>query len=300
MKIIHPRTRSKFLQPRPRKHAGATALRAAAACLLCLVSAAPASGQWYGKRTEPTAPKQKPAAPPPTDSPSSAPVPAPAVVPSTGPGGWSIVLELHSGPKSAEEARARLAPVSLNAGRRDVYIRPTARGAAIVVGSYAAPDAAAARADLEALRSREVEGKKPFSQAFFAPPRGTIDPGLVPELNLIAAKQIFGKDKEYTLQIAFYQSKKPEDAKRAAEKAALQLRRDGELAFYYHGKSMSLVTVGVFGDSDFDQNLRPKNAAILALQQRYPLNLHNGEFPVIEKQPGQADAQQPSQLVQIP
>jgi hypothetical protein len=286
MEITRVRTPSDFV-----KHTSPRNLLAAS----LLLSVGPlAHAQWYGKRSNP------PAKPPVQPSPEPAAPQTSRPRTPLGPAGWSIVLEVHSGSDSADSARARLAPLSIESGRTDVYIRPTARGVAIVAGHYPATDTPAARADLEAVRNRVIEGKRPFSQAFFAPPRETVDPGFVPELNLLTAKSIFGADKEYTLQIAFYQSKKPDEAKRAAEKAALQLRRDGELAFYFHGKSMSLVTVGVFSDADFDQGLRPKNPAILALQERYPLNLHNGEFPVIMRHPGQAEMKQPSQLVQIP
>ncbi|MBL8745616.1 MAG: hypothetical protein JNK58_04575 [Phycisphaerae bacterium] len=270
----------------------------AAAGLALLVLATTASAQWPDRpRTKPPAPAKSttPAAPPPSkrDAPSEESPPLRLT-------GWSIVLESHTGSDAVARAQARLAAVSNESGRSDVRVRATGRGAAIVAGAYRSPDAPEARADLALVRARVVGDRMPFSQAFFAPPPETVDPGLAPEVNLLAAKQVFGKDKEYTLQIAFYQSKKPEEAKRAAEQAALQLRRDGELAFYYHGPTMSLVTVGVFSDSDFDQGLRPKTAAILALQERYPLNLHNGQFPVIEKRPGAPDTKQSSQLVKIP
>lgn len=273
---------------------------AAASLVLCT---SVSTAQW------PERSRSKPSAEPKTNqkqvTPRSAPEPSRQESPRRGApaeaaGGWSIVLELHSGTGAVEQARKRLAAVSEESGRGDVWVRPTERGAAIVVGSYSGPDTPAARADLDSIRNRSVEGRKPFSQAFFAPPLEMTDPGQIPELNLLTARQSFGKDKDYTLQIAFYQSKNPEEAKRAAERAALQLRREGELAFYYHGPRMSLVTVGVFGDNDFDRNLRPKNASLVALQDRYPLNLHNGEYPVIEKRPGGPPVKQPSTLVRIP
>lgn len=263
--------------------------------MMLLLVASSAFAQWPARtkpkpdaEPRPTAPN----APPKREKPGA---PSPIMV-----SGWSIVLESHTGADGMARAQSRLAAVASESGRSDVFVRPTSRGAAIVSGSYRAPDSAEARADLESVRQRIVGDKRPFSQAFFAPPREAVDTGQAPEVNLLAARQVFGKDKEYSLQIGFYQSKKPDEAKRAAEQAAIQLRREGELAFYYHGPTMSIVTVGVFSDSDFDQGLRPRNASILALQERYPLNLHNGEYPVIEKRPGQPDLKQPSQLVQIP
>lgn len=267
--------------------------------------ASPATAQW------PSRPKKKDATKTPASKPAegqpstTAPEKQPdrretTTTAESNAGGWSIVLESMTGTNAMEAAQHRQAVLASELGRSDVRLRPTARGYALVLGSYSKPDSPDAREALAHLRATTVDGRTPFSQAFFVPPKERIDPGSIPELNLLAARQVFGPDKEYTLQIAFYQSGKPDDAKRAAENAALQLRREGELAFYYHGPTMSLVTVGLFEDSDFDQGLRPKNASILSLQERYPLNLHNGEYPVITKQPGTPDVKQPSQLVKIP
>lgn len=214
--------------------------------------------------------------------------------------GWCIVLEVHSGEGALARAQERLAPISIDVGRNDVYLRQTERGAAIVAGRYTAPDSAEARADLAAVRERVVSGKKPFSQAFLAPPPESSDPGKIPELNLEAAKVMFGPKAQYTLQIGVYEAEKRDVAKRAAEEGALRLRRDGELAFYYHGPQRSMVTVGVFHDRDFDASLRPKDAGLIGVQQRYPLNLLNGQYPIIEKRPGQPERPQPSMLVRIP
>jgi hypothetical protein len=214
--------------------------------------------------------------------------------------GWSIVLEVYSGPDALNQAQAALARTAVDSGRNDVFIRTTERGAAIVAGSYDGYDSPRAQADLQAVRARLVNGRAQYGSAFLAPPPGTTDPGRVPELNLETARQTFGSRAQYTLQIAVYEAQKRDEAKRAAEEAALRLRREGELAFYYHGPQRSMVTVGVFGDTDFDRHLRPRSALLLALRERYPLNLLNGQFPIVEKRPGEPDTQQPSMLVRIP
>ncbi len=216
------------------------------------------------------------------------------------PGGWCIVLEAFIGPRAVEEAQARLSAVAQNIGRSDVFVRKTARGAAIVAGSYPSPDSPQSRADLEAVRRAVVRGETLYSRAFFAPPEGSEDPGQVPELNLLTARSTFGSQAQYTLQIAVYEAPDRARAKRTAEEAALRLRRDGELAFYYHGPARSSVTVGVFSDKDFDAALMPKNPALDALQRRYPHNLLNGQYPILEKGPAGDERKQPSTLVQIP
>lgn len=214
-------------------------------------------------------------------------------------GDWSIVVDSFAGPDARQQAERRAGVVAEALRRPDVAVRESPRGAAVVVGAYANPTDRAAQADLDRLRAFEVRGVRPFERAFLAPPPERVDPGLVPELNLAEARKTFGRRAAYTLQVAVYESPRRDDAKRAAEQAAVQLRREGELAFYHHGPSRSSVTVGVFSDADFDETLRPKNPAMIALQQRYPLNLLNGQFPIIERQ-GDDQRQQPSMLVRIP
>src|SRR5690606_17423075 len=85
-----------------------------------------------------------------------------------------------------------------------------------------------------------------FATAFLAPPAGDPDPGAIPQYHLSRARIEFGAQSRYTLQIAVYESNNPAEARRAAEQAAAQLRADGEPAFYYHGPSRSMVTLGAF------------------------------------------------------
>lgn len=211
---------------------------------------------------------------------------------------WAIVVESYTGDDAAQSAASRVPAVADALGRSDVYVRTTERGAAVVVGRYDQP--ASARADLDRVRATTVSNSLPFAAAFLAPPPEASDPGQLPELNLEAARNTFGDRAQYTLQIGVYEARNRDEAKRAAEEAALRLRREGELAFYYHGPTRSMVTVGVFSDDDFDASSRPKSAGMIALQSRYNLNLLNGQYPIIEKRPGQKDRQQPSMLVRIP
>lgn len=233
------------------------------------------------------------------DAPATSPAPGSlSTTPSATPRAWSIVVESYTGDDAAQSAAQRVPAVADALGRSDVYVRTTERGAAVVVGRYDQP--AAARADLDRVRATAVNNNFPFAAAFLAPPPEASDPGQLPELNLEAARNTFGDRAQYTLQIGVYEARNRDEAKRAAEEAALRLRREGELAFYYHGPTRSMVTVGVFSDDDFDANSRPKSAGMIALQSRYALNLLNGQYPIIEKRPGQKDRQQPSMLVRIP
>ena len=129
------------------------------------------------------------------------------------------------------------------------------------------------------------------------------------DLDLRIAKRKYGKDALYTLQVGFYGREElnrlsPEDKKAiqvAAEQAAADLRRDGELAFYYHGAHRSVVTVGVFGADDFDpMNPAAESRRLSETRRRHPLNLYNGQG-YTGKTPGMREAKLvPSALVAVP
>lgn len=215
-------------------------------------------------------------------------------------GGWVIVLELVPGEDAERAARERIGPISSTLSRTDISLQKRKNGVAIVLGRYDSPQSPRAQADLERVRNTVVSGRRPYAGAFLMPPPQENDPGRIPELNLANASRLFGKDALYTLQIGVYESPDKNTAKRAAEQAALALRSEGELAFYYHGPNRSMVTVGVFGDRDIDDQRAYVSPALRILRERYPLNLLNGQYPIIEKRPGQPDVKQPSTLVNIP
>jgi len=210
---------------------------------------------------------------------------------------WAIVLRAFSGNGAMDRAAAAAAGMRDGAGLASARAVPRASGAVVVFGGYPSPDDRTAQNDLRRLKAMELGGGRPFSAAFLAPQRG-VDPGRNPELNLDEARARHGEGAKYTLQIAVYESEKPAEAKRAAEQAAAQLRRDGELAFYYHGPTKSMVTVGLFGDRDYDPATDRRSERLRALEREYPHNLLNGRT-IIERRIG-GNRTQPSSLVMVP
>lgn len=210
---------------------------------------------------------------------------------------WAILLRAFSGGGALERAEAAAAGFRANAGLESARVVPRSNGAVVVYGGFASPDDRAAQRELARVKGLTFNGVTPFATAFLAPQGGT-DPGSVPELNLAEARERHGRGAKYTLQIAVYESDRGAEAKRAAEEAALQLRRDGELAFYYHGPTKSMVTLGLFGDRDYDPATDRRSAALQELQRRYPHNLLNGRT-IIERRVG-GERTQPSALVLVP
>ncbi|MCB9838373.1 MAG: hypothetical protein H6813_03460 [Phycisphaeraceae bacterium] len=211
--------------------------------------------------------------------------------------GWTIVLATFNGPTARQDAEAALPRVQSGSGFGGLFVEHRKRGSIIASGRYASEGDPRAAADLARFRSFERNGVRPFGQAFLAPPVGGAV-GSRPEINLSQARSVFGGDARFTLQVAVYESADRREAMRAAEEAAYIYRQDGELAFYYHGPTKSMVTIGVFGDSDIDLDAGLESPELTSLRERHPLNLFNG-MAIRETIKGRP-REQPSQLVQIP
>jgi hypothetical protein len=229
---------------------------------------------------------------------------------------WTIVIVAFVGEGQAESAQLGLAKVQTEAGLRDAYLERRDKATVIAYGHYPSPDDGAAQADLDRIRTLKVDGGTPFAAALLTPPSPEHLAGSLPELDLRNAKKLYGADKAlYTLQVAIYGRPDRSPAtdaeigeyRKAAEEAAVLLRRDGELAFYYHAPERSMVTVGVFGPEDYDPRNRPgqESYPLILARERNPLNLLNGKG-IRERIPGaQGDSEkayrlQPSMLVAVP
>ncbi len=211
-------------------------------------------------------------------------------------GFWSIVIVAFTGDTQAEAATLGLVKARTEGGLPGAYLEKRDKATVIAYGRYESPDDPRAQDDLEMIRSMKTEGTRPFASALLTPPAPKHLAGSLPELDLRNAKKLFGKDKAlYTLQVAIYgrgdraraSSEDIAASRKAAEDAAVILRRDGELAFYYHAAERSMVTVGIFGQDDYDPLNRPgiESPALLRAREQHPLNLLNGQG-IRERIPG--------------
>lgn len=214
--------------------------------------------------------------------------------------GWTVVLAAFSGPDARQQAAAAADSIRARTDLPAIRVQDRGRGAAVVSGSYRSPADAAAQRDLARAREFTLDGRSPFSSAFLAPPAGSPDPGNTPQYHLSRAFAEFGAQSRYTLQIAVYESPNADEARRAAEQAAAQLRANGEPAFYYHGPSRSMVTIGAFTAAEAGLDNGLPGPVLAEFQRRHPYNLFNGR-QLLLRTPGQAKpAPQPSFLVEIP
>lgn len=214
--------------------------------------------------------------------------------------GWTIVLRAYSGPDARAQAIAAVQAVGARLPVPGARVQDRGRGAAVVVGSYAAPSDPAAQRDLRRIREFDLEGQRPFATAFLAPPVETNDLGATPQFHLSRATHEFGALARYTLQIGVYESANPAEARRAAEQAAAELRRGGEPAFYYHGPSRSMVTVGAFTAREAGLESPIPSPILEEFRRRHPFNLFNGRRLEQRTAGASRTTPQPSFLVEIP
>lgn len=237
---------------------------------------------------------------------------------------WTIILAGFDREKEGPLAADALDKVRVEAGLTEAYLEERGKALVVAYGRYPSPSDPQAKQDLERIKAMRVGGAgggadsgggggggggTPFSSAVLAPPVYESLPGTIPDYDLRNVKAQYGVDALYTLQIGVYTvgnqaeptAKNLGEIRSAAEKAVVNLRREGEMAFYYHGPRRSMVTIGVFGPKDYDVQ-RPQNTSpvLTLLKRKYPHNLENGAG-VRRKRPGQAEATiDPSFIVVIP
>lgn len=223
---------------------------------------------------------------------------------------WSIILATLPNEPVAQVA---LANIKENYGLSTAYLAPRQGKTVVAYGRYAGPDDRQALLDLDQLHEITNGQSRPFASAFLAPPSGDALGGSNSQYDLRTVKQRFGPSALYTLQLGVYgtddqSTPNPaqiKDFRAAAEQAVLELRAEGERAFYYHGPFQSMVTVGVFGSGDFDASTMPaiESQRLKEVRERYPYNYLNGQGirETISTASGQRVTRlQPSSLVGIP
>jgi hypothetical protein len=227
-------------------------------------------------------------------------------------GGWSILIEAFAGPQAEQSAREGVTRVRTTLGLDGAYTEKRGDAWVLAYGHYAGPSDPEALRDLARIKAIEYRGGRPLAGAYLSP---EVLEGTRPEFDLRNVKAARGEWATYTLQIAVYGLEgaarpKAEDmgqVRRSAEQAVVDLRRQGEEAFYYHGPNRSMVTLGVFEAEDVDAETGEESPRIRALRDRYPYNLLNGkgikEFHKgvgPDGKPTMVERMQPSRIVMIP
>lgn len=225
---------------------------------------------------------------------------------------WSVLVATV--PSGRMDEAQRLLDTVHTTGLTGAHIALRERRPIIAFGRYDDPGSPEAQAGLRRVRETNISGMNPFGAAMLIPPGAPATGAEVDELNLRSVRGRLTKaEAAYTLQIGVYA--RPDMGRptaeeltlfrREAEKAARQLRAEGEIAFYYHGPNMSMVTVGVFAEDDHDGETQPPIESIRLRQarQQHPYNLLNGQGineTVRTGSGGSVQRLQASRLVAIP
>ncbi len=221
---------------------------------------------------------------------------------------WTIALATFRGDAAEQTAQAFLQQVRAIPSLSDAFVERRGQGVIVALGRFTGPGTPEGTAALNRVHSTVIDNKTPFATAFLAPPDSQSQPGTIPEYNLARAQQLFGKSAQWTLQVGIYgladPAKRPtetdlKEIRQRAEEAVLKLRREGELAFYYHGRERSTVTIGLF-DNEAAGALQgsSENPTLRSARERFPYNLLNGAA-IRTRQAGR-DVLQPSVVVRIP
>lgn len=225
---------------------------------------------------------------------------------------WSIIIVSYRGEGAQPAAEAAAEKVRTKGNLPEAYAEQRGEAWVVAYGHYPSFDDAPARRDLEHIKSITIDDGKPFDGAVLSPPLVDHIAGTLPQYDLANVKSKQGKRAAYSLQVGVYDAggqgrqASPDDiksAREAAEKATLELRREGEEAYYYHGPRRSMVTIGVFPLADLGTTkggtpvLSPR---IKEVRNRFPYNLVNGQGLLIRNEGEKEGRLQPSFLVAIP
>lgn len=209
---------------------------------------------------------------------------------------WSILLASFVGmdqQKQAQDMIEQLNKLNVN----DVWLAEEDGYTHVYRGKFNDPTKPEVESALRQSRMIKLGDDRPFASARLVAAR--------PALEISASDMDLKRYRDqglYSLQVAVYDDTAGTNYKQLAEEAAANLRKDGDQAYYYHGKFRSMVTVGIFTyDEAWTRRIKVSDMyspTVLKLQEKYPYNLFNGRT-VIEKVDGQKVREQPSFLVQI-
>ncbi len=223
-------------------------------------------------------------------------------------GVWSIAIAgVRKDPGLAREVLEKVQTVG---GLREAYLDQRGEAWVVAYGRYSSAADPNVQADLKRIREFTHEGERPFSAAVLTPPSNLTVLGSIPELDLNTVRADAFRKAKYTLQIGVYGrvDNKPPTAsdlaefRRLAEQAAAKLRREGDEAYYYHGRSKSMVLVGAYDEADYDEQ-NPglgDSARLRAAREKFPYNLVNGAGYEQRKVGAEKGGLQRSQIVRIP
>ena len=212
---------------------------------------------------------------------------------------YGIMMKAFGGPTRAEEASRVIEQLRQKVDIHDLWIKEYGGALQLFYGSYKADGMVEGNVNLERIQNISLDGGKPFEKAH---------PFQMSGANQVAQDVYDAATYRgyYTVQIAFYTPDFGKDHREAAEKAVQILRKEGELAFYYHGPISSHVCVGLFTKEDrpmvAQENFMVESDGkrIVDMKRKYPYQLCNGVTMIKKDKMGHKIGEIGSKLIKLP
>jgi hypothetical protein len=209
---------------------------------------------------------------------------------------WSILLASFTGTTQQKQASDMVDQLKRE-NVSDVWFAEQDGYTHVYRGKFNDPTRPEVQSALRQSRMLKLGDARPFTSARLVAAR--------PALEISTSQMDLKRYRDqgyYSLQIAVYDDAAGSNYKELAEVAAANLRKDGDMAFFYHGPFRSMVTIGLY---TYDQAWTKRmsigdtySPEIRKLQEKYPFNLYNSRT-IIEKVDGKKVREQPSFLVPV-
>jgi hypothetical protein len=223
-----------------------------------------------------------------------------------GPTRWAVRLARFSGPKRQRRAHDLMRRLTTKAGLTGLWLADAAGTTSLYRGQFTERDSTQAQNALKQVRQLVLDNGRRFDRAALVAVNRQ-DKQIEDRHNLRAYSGY------YTLQVGYYDEGWSGDRRKAAERNAKALRQQTDQpVYYYHGRRRSMVTVGLFGESEAftmrPDPISPGRAKVRAysqkirkLSERFPHNYANQSGLAKRFKNDQAgDETQASSLVQVP
>jgi len=188
---------------------------------------------------------------------------------------FTILLRTFTGPGHMQEAQRYKENTEQYAGWKNLYVVTKFNSSELYWGRYQTLDAAKPNI-IRAHAYKTGVGIKPYPQALVLKiPGKDVGPA---EYNLAFAKG------SYTVQIAeFYNvpSANYVGRKNFAVEYCKQLRDQGEEAYFFHGLTKSIVTVGLFDESAFENRKANSDAVVETYVKDQRINQIIAKHPLL-------------------
>lgn len=210
--------------------------------------------------------------------------------------GWGVELAAFSGRDRQAGAARLITYLKDKSNITDAWPYDQGNRTLVLRGRFENAGAAEAQELLYQTRQLSIDEQQPFAKAQLTPYGSAAANAATP-----SDLQQFAGMAGYTLQVAVFDAAGGPRFREAAEAYCRQLREKNEQAYFYHGPNRSMVTIGLFNDSDLIPQgpVMQYGPRIREIQERFPHNIANGST-IVEKAQGQIIGDQPSVLVHLP